>query len=830
MAAESVYPDQSSLDLTGVPYRPLAGVYDEMLDAEGEFRPGWEGLAGYLGRISHQEIVRLQRESSRRLKEQGVYYHVYDDPEGVRRTWKLDPLPLLIPDSDWRRLAAGLAQRARLMSMLLGDIYGAQHCIRENWIPPEVIFQHPGYISSCKGAVQQPLTIYAADLARGPDGAWWALSDRTQGPSGAGYVLEARLVTRQVLGQQAAALSPAPLADFYLHLKRHLAALAVDQQREPTIVLLSSGIGNEVYFEHAYMAAQLGITLVQGDDLTVRQGSVYLKTVDDLRKVDVIIRRVDDSYCDPLSLRPDSMLGVPGLLQAQMLGRVGMANPLGSSVLESPAILPFLHNLARHFLEEDLILPDVASWWCGQPRELDHVIEHFDTMVIKTVDRSDQIAFGATLSAREKDALKSRIRAAPWRFVGQQCLSFSTIPTLGGHGLFPRHMVLRGFAAGDGKDYDILPGGLVRVTADTNNFVVSGQKGGGSKDAWILRPSGTLRDVLRLRPPRQRRTAAAVLTSRAAENLFWMARYNERTESLLRLIRAYVRRLENAYDFGFESDMEVLKALRPMLSTYCHVDRDRLVRLESVQSLVLNNQRIGSVSFNLNASIRSAYTVRDLWSGDCWRMVEEIEELLVYSEKTWNLSSMERFTQPFLSALLGFWGAATESMAQEQGGLWLSLGRRVERALNTVASVLNIIPELEHDEGGALREMLLEAHDSLNSQRRRFGTDYSYFNVWLHLLLEPGNPRSLLNAMDHIGLCLEQLNRAPQPRLSLLQKQHLAMHTQLRLVDATQWRSADLVKQNLAPFLLEVQSRLLLLGQSIENQYFKHAQPLTRLR
>jgi uncharacterized circularly permuted ATP-grasp superfamily protein/uncharacterized alpha-E superfamily protein len=829
MSSENLDSEQSLLDLTGVPYRPLTGVYDEMLDADGEFRPGWKGISGYLGKISHQEIIRLQRESSRRLKEQGVYYNVYDDPEGVRRTWKLDPLPLLIPEKDWARLESGLAQRARLMSMLLSDIYGEQRCIKESWIPPEIIFQHPGYLSSCTGAVQQPLTIYAVDVARGPDGAWWALSDRTQGPSGAGYVLEARLVTRQVLGAQAGDLSPAPLAQFYLHLKRHLTTLASDQYREPTIVLLSPGIGNEVYFEHAYMAAQLGITLVQGDDLTVRQGLVYLKTVDDLKKVDVIIRRVDDSYCDPLSLRPDSMLGVPGLLQAQILGKVGMANPLGSSVLESPALLPFLHNLARHFLGEDLKLPDVASWWCGQPKELDHVLQNFDSMVIKTLDRSDLVAFGAGLSAKQKSALKQRIKAAPWRFVGQQCLSFSTIPTLGETGLHPRHMVLRGFAAGDGKDYDILPGGLARVAADTNTFVVSGQKGGSSKDTWILRSSGSIKDLLRLRPSRQRRTAAAILTSRAAENLFWMARYNERTESLLRLIRAYVRRLENAYDFGFESSMEVLKALRPMLSTYCYVDKDRLVRLDSVQSLVLNSQRMGSVSFNLNASIRSAYTVRDLWSGDCWRMVEEIEGLLQYSEKNWALSSMERFTQPFLSALLGFWGAASESMSEEQGGLWLGLGRRIERALNTLTSILNTIPELEHDQEGALREMLLEAHDSLNSHRRRFGTDYSYFNVWQHLLLEPGNPRSLLNATEHIGTGLEHLHHRHKASLSILQKQHLALQTKLRLADAAQWRSAELVKQNLAPFLLEVQSRLLLLGQSIENQYFKHAQPVTRL-
>lgn len=830
MAIDFADDGQASLDLSGAPYQALSNVHDEMLDAQGEVRPAWRGLRNYIGRLSQTEMQRLQRETSRRLKEQGVYYHVYDDPEGARRTWKLDPLPLLLQEEDWSVLEAGMQQRARLLSMLLEDLYGPQHCIREHWIPSEVIFQHPGFLTTAVGAVQQPLSLYALDLARGPDGTWWALSDRAQGPSGAGYVLEARLVTRQVLGQRAAQLSPAPLAQFYQHLKRHLIALAPDSSREPTIALLSSGVGNEVYFEHAYMAAQLGITLVQGDDLTVRQGKVFLKTVDDLQRVDVIIRRVDDSFCDPLSLRPDSILGVPGLLQAQALGRVGMANPLGSSVLESPALLPFLQTLARHYLDEDLRLPSVASWWCGQPAEMSHVLEHFDDMVIKTFDRGELVVFGARLSREEKDALKRRIRAEPWRFVGQQLLSFSTIPTLADQSIQPRHLVLRGFAAGNGRDYDILPGGLARVSPDTHTFVVSSQRGGSNKDTWVLRSSGSLKDVLRLRPPRQRRTASAILTSRAAENLFWLARYNERTESLLRLIRAYVRRLENPYDFGFEGDMEVLKALRPMLSTYCPIDQDRLVRLDSVQTLVLNSQRVGSVSFNLSAAIRCAYTLRDLWSGDCWRMVEEIEELLQYSEKNWALSSMERFTQPFLGALLAFWGAAQESMAQTQGGLWLQLGRRLERAINTLLAVRNLIPELEHDSEGALREMLLEAHDCLNSHRRRFGTDTSYFNVWQHLLLEAGNPRSLLHALAKIEPLLAELNPDPRQGLSLLQRQELSMTTSLRLADASQWHSSEMVRENLAPFLLDLQGRLSILGQSIENQYFKHAQPLTRLK
>lgn len=821
--------DQPLLDLAGLPYAALEGIYDELVDASGVIRPSWQPLNRFLEGLTHQDIHRLQRETSRRLKEQGVYYHVYDDPEGIRRTWKLDPLPLLIPEAEWNGLEAGLIQRSHLMSLILEDLYGDQTCLSAGLLPPEVWHQHPAYLSMLRGAVNQPLTLYAADLARGPDGAWWALSDRAQGPSGTGYVLEARLVTRQTLGEFANGLTPAPLSQFYQHLKRHLTGLSRHSQREPTIVLLSPGVGNEAYFEHAYVAAQLGITLVEGGDLMVRRGKVYLKTVNDLKPVDVMLRRVDDLFCDPIHLRPDSMLGVPGLLQAQALGNIGMANPIGSSFLESPALLPFLQGLCRHFLNEDLKLPNVASWWCGDAKALDHVLKRLDEMVVKTLDRSDTVTFGGLLSHAQKERLVAQMRAQPWRFVGQQTLSFSTMPVLAQESMQPRHLVLRGYAAGNGRDYDVMPGGLTRVTPDANGFVVSSQRGGGSKDTWVLRSGVKAKDVLQLRP-NEVRSAAAVLTSRAAENLFWMARYNERTESLLRLMRAYVRRLENPYDFGFESELEVLKALQPMLTTFCPMDPERLARMETVQTLVLNGQKVGSVSYNLNASIRSAYMLRDLWSGDCWRMIEEIEELLHFSEKNWALSSVERFTQPFLSALLAFWGAANESMARDQGGLWLMLGRRIERAINILGAVLNVIPELEHDKEAALREMLLESHDCLYSHRRGYGMNYAYYKVWQHLLLDRGNPRSLQYALIRIEPLLNRLNAQEGDALSALQKQFLAIQTAVTLADPAEWATAEKTQSELAPFLLDIQSKLFHLGLALENQYFKHAQPVSRLR
>ncbi|ABC27868.1 uncharacterized conserved protein [Hahella chejuensis KCTC 2396] len=827
--SENIAPSsQPSLDLTGLPYSPLATAFDEMLGSGGEVRPHWRAFADYFSRVSRDNLGQLRRDALRRLKEQGVNYHVYDDPQGMRRTWQLDPLPMVMSEADWSPIETGLQQRAHLFSRVLADLLGPQTCLKQGVLPPELVLQHPGFLRSMMGSAALPLSLFAADLARGPDGAWWVLADRTQGPSGAGYVLEARMVTKRVLSQNAVDYAIAPLAQFFYHFKRHVAALAPDQQKEPTIVLLSPGIGNEVYFEHAYLAAQLGITLVQGDDLTVRQGKVYLKTVDDLQQVDVIIRRVDDAFCDPLNFRADSMLGVPGLAQAQALGRVGMANPLGGGFLESPAMLPFLPALSKHFLAEELKLPNVATWWCGQEKELKHVLQNLDDLVIKTVDRHALVRFGPKMSARERDALKRRIQAEPWRYVGQELLSFSTTPTLVGSEIQPRHLVLRGFAAGDGEQYDVMPGGLTRVSPDAHTFLVSSQSGGWSKDTWLLKSSGSMRDVLRLSPTKQRRIASAVLTSRAAENLFWLARYLERTESLLRHIRAYVRRLENYIDYGFDTDKAVLEGMLPAVEAFCSLDREGLPTVEDLKQYVLDSSRIGGVAFNLRGAINSAYTVRDLWSGDCWRAVEELEELLEYSEKNRSVLALDQFIQPFLTALLAFLGASQESLALNQGGLWLQLGRRLERAQNTLSSTHKICAELNEDNEAGLREMLLEAHDCLSSHRRRYGTELPFYTLWKHLLLEPTNPRSLVYAVSELEPLLSYLNPTPQQGLIGLEKNVLAILTPLRLADAVEWRDLELTQTELAPFLQNLTQQLNQFGLNIEHQYFKHAQPLTR--
>jgi len=808
-------------------YQPPPATFDEMLDEAGKLRPHWREFAGFLDNCDPQTLSTLGLETTRRLKEQGVHYNIYQDPDGQRRTWQLDPVPLLLSEQEWPSIEAGLRQRAHLLSLLQEDLYGPQKALREGLIPHELVLRHPEFLRPLLNTRTSPLTLYAADLARGPDGRWWVLHDRTQGPSGAGYVLEARFVTRRVLGQSVGGYATAPLAGFFQHLKRHVIGLAPDQQDNPTIALLSPGIRNEVYFEHAYLASQLGITLVQGDDLTVRNGYVYLKTVDDLRRVDVLIRRVDSAFCDPLSLRPDSMLGVPGLVQAQGLGRVGMANPLGSGVLECPGINPFLPALARAWLGEELLLPAVASWWCGQDKERKHVLTNLSDLVVKRVDQPGKVVFGDQLTRKAQQQLIEQIRAQPWRFVGQERLSFSTVPSLQGDRLEPRHLMLRTFLAGDGENYDVMPGGLTRVAGQADNPLITGQSGAWSKDTWVLRKSGSMRDVLRLHRASHGTHAAAELTSRAAENLFWAASYLQRSESLLRAATAYQNRYDTWLDYNLETDRRVLEQWLSVLTVYIPELTGAVPAPDTLRRAMLSG-RAGSLVWNLRRAIEGVYTVRDFWPLDSWRVIEELEELVGYAERNVEVVALDHLVHRLLTPMLAFWAASQEGLAQMQGGLWLQLGRRLERVQNMVASVVAVSRQFGDGEESLALETLLLAHGCMVGHRRRYGMELNYYTAWQYLLLDATNPRSLLFQLQELESLLHLLNHNPQLGLSDAEKILLGVITQMKLADAREWVGADNARGILSRFLGELNGRLRQLGNDLDHLYFRHTQPITQ--
>ncbi|MEX5618124.1 circularly permuted type 2 ATP-grasp protein, partial [Pseudomonas syringae] len=375
---------------------PLSeGTYHEMLDADGAVRPHWRRLYEHMRRSSAAQLIQRQALLTRQIQENGVTYNVYADPKGADRPWELDLLPHIIAADEWQHVAAGIAQRARLLNAVLADLYGPQTLIANGLLPAELVFGHNNFLWPCQG-VKPPedtfLHMYAVDLARTPDGRWWVTADRTQAPSGAGYALENRQSVARALPETYRDLQVRHLSGFFDALQQTLARQAPTSNEAPLIVLLTPGRFNESYFEHLYLARQLGYPLVEGGDLTVRDATVYLKTLSGLRRVHAIMRRLDDDFCDPLELRTDSALGVPGLLEAVRQGNVLVANALGSGVLESPGLLGFLPKISQYLFGEDLILPSVATWWCGEPPVLAQALEKLPDLLIKPAFPSQHFA------------------------------------------------------------------------------------------------------------------------------------------------------------------------------------------------------------------------------------------------------------------------------------------------------------------------------------------------------------------------------------------------------------------------------------------------------
>src|SRR6202521_1238795 len=519
--------------------------YDELLDGAGGVRAHWRPLIDALA-SGGADAVRRGVELARRLiVENGVTYNVYADPQGRDRPWVLDPWPILLTAAEWHEIELGVAQRARLFDALLADVYGPQRLLADGTVPADLPFGHPNFLWPCHGITPPGgnwLHVHAVDISRSADGRWWALADRTQTPSGPGYALENRQIVSRVFPDLLGDLGVRSLGGFFVALRENLLRHAPEDEA-PLAVVLTPGSFNETYFEHAYLARQLGLPLVEGHDLTVRGDTVYLKTLGGLRRVHAILRRLDDDFCDPVELRADSALGVPGLIGVVRAGRVVLANGLGSGVLESAAWMGFMPAAAERLLGERLRLPSVATWWCGERPALGYVLENIERLVVKPTypNQKFEAVFGRDLDPKARAALVTRLVARPHAYVAQERLAFSQAPVWragGAHGFAARALGIRVYAISTPDGYRVMPGGLARIASDAAD-IVSMQRGGGSKDVWVLAADRKSTDD----------TGTAVLTprtlarhdelpSRLAENLFWLGRYSERCEDKARLLRA----------------------------------------------------------------------------------------------------------------------------------------------------------------------------------------------------------------------------------------------------------------------------------------------------
>jgi uncharacterized circularly permuted ATP-grasp superfamily protein/uncharacterized alpha-E superfamily protein len=751
-------------------YAGMSGVYDEMCAPDGTLRSVWQRPMALLGALGTEGLPERRGEIRRLLRDNGVTYNVYGDPDGEARTWELDPLPLLVAEADWRRLEAGLEQRAVLLGRLLEDLYGPRECLTRGLIPAELVLGDPRFLRPCVDAplpAPRALPLYAADLVRGPDGGFRVLADRVESPSGAGYALENRIILSRVLPDLLREVSIARLAEYFRRLRDTLASLAPRATEDPRIVLLSPGPHNETYFEHAYLANYLGYTLVEGGDLAVRDEQVALLTVDGLGPVDVVLRRVDGAFCDPLELRPGSFLGVPGLLQAVRDRRVAVANPLGAAVLENPALEAYLPALCRHWLGEDLALPGMDAWWCGTPAGLSHVLAHLDDLVIKPVARQpgERSVFPADLDAGAREALVAAIRAEPRRYVGQARITPATVPAVGEAGLEPRHAVLRTFAVAADEGYAVMPGGLTRVAAAPDDPVVSSQRGGASKDTWVVTDTPQpWRSLLPGVPAGlAARPRAATLPSRVGDNLFWLGRYLERAEGLVRLLRVVLGHLNERFEPQEDAGPAPLTLLLEALGKQAVGRSDLLGTQEGADpqpgliALIGDPQRPGSLVQTLGALLGAARTAQDHLSVDAWRVVNAVQERqralgrVTHTSVGWagGLGRAADELDRVVSSLVAFAGLVNDNMTRCVGWRLLEIGRRLERALHTTGLLrATLVPALPERAGGVVLESVLSASDGLITYRRRYRATDDLASALDLVLLDPENPRSVQFQLD----------------------------------------------------------------------------------
>jgi len=823
-------------------YGRARGVYDEMLGPDGEVRAHWRYLAGALGTLGVEALRERAAEARRLLRESGVSYTIYDDPHGLERPWELDPVPLPIASDEWGEIESGLTQRAEVLNLLLEDLYGAQEVIKRGLLPLELVYAHGGFLRPCHGirpAAKHSLVLYAADLARGPSGDMWILSDRTQVPSGSGYALENRIVMRRLLPSLFRDSHVHRLAVYFRDLRTSLAALRPNLDREARVVMLTPGPRNETYFEHAYLASYLGYTLVQGHDLTVQDGRVWLRSMRQLEPVDVIVRRVDDHYCDPLELYPESRLGIPGLTEAVRQGNVVVVNPLGSSVLENPALNAFLPGIAKHFLGRELELPSAATWWCGEDRERAHVLANLDTLVVRPIYRQagSRPFFGAYMSAAQRAALAQRITAHPFLYVGQEQLTFSFVPTLMPGGLEARRAIVRSFLVARDDGYVVMPGALTRVAASSDSYLLSNQAGGISKDTWILatEPEQQISFIpsvdSRAAPTRR----ATPVPGGAAENLFWLGRYSERAEQGARLLRIVCKTYNGYLEFRDALEGEVCNVLLPALLQRTVSTPPPAAAGEALEPVAAARQiasmfeprSAGSLTFSLQAMLTAAYALRDRLPNDTWRIFERVRLGIEKLQRRGHdsLADVEDDLDEIITALMAVLGLTQDAMIRGKAWLFLDIGRRLERAV-LLANLLRATltrrydPRVEH----LIVEAILESLQSLMAYRRAHQEMTHAESALAMMLFDDDNPRSLGFQLAKLRDHCAALPREEQG-LQLSEEQRLILDasTRLQLTDIERLVFVDVEshsRSTLDGLLGEIAALLAQASNALTRNYF----------
>jgi uncharacterized circularly permuted ATP-grasp superfamily protein/uncharacterized alpha-E superfamily protein len=819
-------------------------AYDELIGDDGKLRPHWDTFFRSYCQMGDDEILNRNNDILRLLKENGVTYNIYDDPSGFNRPWQLDIIPFLIGKSEWATIESGLLQRARLLDLVLKDIYGEGKLVKDGILPLELLYNHAGFIRQCVGLPlpgKHHLILYSADLARSTDGKLWVVNDRTQAPSGSGYALENRTTMTRIIPEVFSGIKVRHLSPYFNALRKGLNEIAPHHNLNPRIVILTPGSGNETYFEHSYLSSYLGFTLVQGNDLVVKDSHVWLKTMGGLEKVDVILRRVDDIYCDPLELKEDSQLGIPGLLQCVRRGNVSIANPIGSSVLENPGLMPFLQNVSRYFLSEDLIIPAIASWWCGQPAEMNYVLDNIQSLVIKRIHRSatgSSSIDGEALSDAQLNELKQKIKAHPALYVGQEKVEIASTPSFVDQKINPRKALFRSFLVSNNDGYVAMAGGLCRTASDSGKFIISSQSGGYSKDAWIISPEpGRVLNTLKEVPDKIPALYNDMLPSHAAENLFWVGRYTERVLGNARLLRTVMQFVAEGNKLHTENTTLTERSLLTALTQYGFTfpgftgadSEEKFAQpWKELKDIFLNEKRSGGLKYNFLQFNKAVHEVRDHWSTDTWRVLRRIEEEL---HRDIDLSQhghleMLHTLDNLITAIVAFIGLNRESISREQGWIMLDLGRKIEQSLLLItllkATMVNHhSEEIEFN----LQQAVLMSNESLVNYRYKYRMPIQNRLVLDLLIFDPNNPRSLMYQVDRLKPYLKNLPKTQSRQQPEYERLILEAESLLKLTDKlelTILKGDEEKYKKLEDFLSKMYILLSSIPDVISKSYFKH--------
>lgn len=837
--------NDASADLFA-PYKPISDVYDELNDGA-QIRPHWQSFVQGVRDIGAGEFQRRWQQMQKLLDRTGMAYvgaRIGSAGQDRRaRPWELDPLPVLLPSSEWNQISQGLKQRGKLMQLILQDLYGPQDLLRSGILPEEVLFRHPGYYRCFHG--QNPpgnnyIYFYAADLSRSPDGSWWVQGDRTESPSGSGFALENRIIQSRMTPSLFHKENVQRLAGYFMKVKEAVLR-ACSRVTNPRVVILSNGAESPNYFEDAYLARYLGYTLVEPADLAVRGNRVMLKTLGGLLPVDVIIRRPNSDQCDPLEIS-QSTGGIPELLQVCRMKNVVVLNPLGSGIVESPIFMTFMPQLCQHLLGEPLILPGVATWRCGDPDSLAYVIENIDKLVIKPSyrRRGNRTGIFRVQKDGDQEKLIRMIQADPDLFVAQEQVVRSTSPVYSKKSLTPAHIALRSFAVLGQNDFETMPGGLIRLSGELQPLEASLQVGERSKDAWVLSDTPIARVSLLKQPDHgvELKRTGGELPSRIAENLFWLGRNLERADVTARILRTTISRLTSEEQISEMPEVVILirtMAEMGIIEPGYGVEemRKHLPPIErNLAANIFDEQNSMSLRSIVTEIFRLTSRSRDRVSADSWRVLHRVDQgFQPPGTGYWDLSDCLALLDDLILDLAAFSGIISESITRTQVYHFLDMGRRMERATQSSRLMRNCLV-LPSGDLAAILEALLEISDSLITYRSRYLEEMHLGAVLDLLVTDETNPRSIARQLAQL---LEHVNDLPNVanHAGYTVEQRLAMSLlhEVRMFDVTRVRAPDALSagESLHMLLQEIEVLLPKLSDVVSQRYLVHAMPQSHL-